>query len=791
MLFSIKGLSQFVDLSTIDLKELRNRLTFSGFEVEEVQEMASASNLVIGQVLTCVNHPDSDHLHILTVDCGNEGIKNIVCGAPNVKEGLKVIVALEGCVLPALGVTIKKGAIRNVPSEGMCCSLLELGVDKESLEENSPSLNGIEELPEDAPVGLKDVLAYLHIDDTIFDINVLPNRPDCLSYIGMAREISSLLSLPMKELPSFDLTFLPKQEDCKTSCASCARFDLVKINNVVLKKETPLFVKRVLMANGIRPLSPIVDLGNYSMLLTGQPLNMYDDDFNKDSTYVARDDYEGKFVAFDGRAFDLVKGDIVIASSSSTPLCLAGIMAGQEASVKADTKNIAIEAASFYHANIRHTCARLGLSSPSSILFGKGRNPKMIPEALSVTLGLLPLFFESYEIVSYSSDNKAPNENQPFFFDKNKLNERLGSCYTEEEIDRVLQAYRIQKVDEHHLLAPLDRVDINEQCDIEEEVFRYYPAEKILPSFTSFPVTRGKLSPSQKAKREIRETLIHRGLCEILSFTLVSEKEDKQLRVFNQEESYRIINPMTKDHEIVRSDLLSSMLLTMKYNMAHQKKDLALFEISDVDTKKGVLTYLSIGLSGFTCLAQDYKARPYDFYDLKGMIEVIFQKLGINPNRYRLAYSKNPYFHPNCSCDIFMGKDLIGTFGKLHPSFEKEEIYLAELNLSYLLNLKGSKTKFVPFSSYPTVRRDLSFKMRDGFDFATLKKTILKAKGTYLKDVLFFDDFTDKVTGGHFLGVSLILGKEDGTLKDAEIQASIAQVVSVVKSELSLTLRGE
>ena len=173
------------------------------------------------------------------------------------------------------------------------------------------------------------------------------------------------------------------------------------------------------------------------------------------------------------------------------------------------------------------------------------------------------------------------------------------------------------------------------------------------------------------------------------------------------------------------------------------------------------------------------------------MIEVIFQKLGINPNRYRLAYSKNPYFHPNCSCDIFMGKDLIVTFGKLHPSFEKEEIYLAELNLSYLLNLKGGKTKFVPFSSYPTVRRDLSFKMREGVDFATLKKTILKAKGTYLKDVLFFDDFTDKVTGDHFLGVSLILGKEDGTLKDAEIQASIAQVVSVVKSELSLTLRGE
>lgn len=791
MLFSYKGLSQFVDLSSTTPEALRKRLTFAGFEVEEMTTMASASNVVIGEVLTCVNHPDSDHLHVLTVDCGQEGIKNIVCGAPNARAGLKVIVALEGCVLPSLGVTIKKGAIRGVASEGMCCSLLELGVDKESLEESSPSLDGIEELPSDAPVGCKEVLAYLNIDDTILDINVLPNRPDCLSYLGMAREISALCSLPMKEIPQYDLSSLPVDTHVKTACDSCVRFDMVKLKNVIAKKETPLFIKRILMANGIRPLSPVVDLGNYSMLLTGQPLNMYDEDRNASHGYVALADYEGKFTCFDGKELDLIPGDIVIASEDRKPLCLAGIMAGDAACVTSETKSLAIEAACFYHASIRHTSARLGLSSASSILFGKGRNPKMIDEALSVTLGLLPLFLEQYDVVSYGVDNHAETKNQPFAFDYDALNARLGSSYTKEEIDHVLSAYRIERVDEGHLVAPIDRVDLNEQCDIEEEVFRFYPAEKITPSFDHFPITCGKLSHSQKAKREIREILVHRGLNEILSFTLISEKEDASVRVFDNKESYRIINPMTKDHEIVRSDLLPSMISTLKYNMAHQHKDLALFEISDVDTKKGIKTYLSIGLTGETALSQDYRARPYCFYDLKGLVEILFEKLGINPNRYRIAYTKNPQFHPNCACDIFMGKDLIGTFGKLHPSFEKEDMYLAELDLSYLLNLKGGKTKFTSFSSYPTVRRDLSFKMKEGLDFATLKKTILKVRGCYLKDVLFFDDFTDKQTGDHFLGVSLILGKEDGTLKDAEIQAAIAQVVSTVKSELSLTLRGE
>lgn len=224
MKFSYKTLSKFVDLSSCDVDSLVHRLTFAGFEVEGVSSLAYADKLVIGHVLTCENHPDSDHLHVLSVDCGNYGILDIVCGAKNVRKGLKVIVALVGCHLPAIDETIKKGVIRGKESNGMCCSLLELGVNKEALNENSPSLDGIEELPEDAPVGSEDVLSYLELDDTILDINVLPNRPDCLSYIGMAREISSLTGFALNEIPTFKNEYSSTIEvSSKTS--ACSRFD--------------------------------------------------------------------------------------------------------------------------------------------------------------------------------------------------------------------------------------------------------------------------------------------------------------------------------------------------------------------------------------------------------------------------------------------------------------------------------------------------------------------------------------------------------------------------------------
>lgn len=790
MKFSYKTLSKFVDLSSCDVDSLVHRLTFAGFEVEGVSSLAYADKLVIGHVLTCENHPDSDHLHVLSVDCGNYGILDIVCGAKNVRKGLKVIVALVGCHLPAIDETIKKGVIRGKESNGMCCSLLELGVNKEALNENSPSLDGIEELPEDAPVGSEDVLSYLELDDTILDINVLPNRPDCLSYIGMAREISSLTGFALNEIPTFKNEYSSTIEvSSKTS--ACSRFDGLYLKDVLCQDETPLEVQRLLLANDIRSISPIVDLGNYVMLLTGQPFNMYDAKKNTTGKYIAVDDYQGEFSCFDSKKVDVINGDILITDGDSKPLCLAGIMTSLDASISSSTKDIFVEVADFYHANIRHTCNRLGLSSASSQLFSKGRNPNMIDEAIAVLIASLPMFLKSYTIASYSSYNQVSKKNKPFMFSYDALNKRLGSSYTHEEIDAVLKAFRVTKLDDGTLLAPVDRVDLNEQCDIDEEVFRYYPADKIKPSFEHFPLTHGQLTPSQKMKREIRSLLVNKGYDEILSFTLISEKEDKSIRVFSHDEAYKIINPMTKDHEIVRVDLLPTMISTLQYNISHQNENLALFEISDIDTPKGNHIYLSLGLAGKTSLCEAYQQREYSFFDLKGSIEAIFNKIGLSNTRYRLDYSKNECFHPKASCDIFIGKDKIGTFGQLHPSFVKNRLLVGEIDLGYLMNLKGLKTKFTTFSSHPMVKRDLSFKMNDKVSFAELKKKILSCKNCYVKKVEYFDDFVDKLTSERYLGVSLTLGKDDGTLNENEINSALNEIKSTIKASFGLTIRGE
>lgn len=792
MLFSYKLLSELVDLSGTNPETVRNRLTFSGFEVEDMYPLASASKLCIGKILTCEKHPDSDHLHLLTVDLGDRfGIKNIVCGAPNARAGIKVIVAMEGCVLPHLNETIKKGMIRGKESDGMCCSLLELGVPSDSLDENSPSKDGIEELSDDAPIGETDVLSYLGLDDTIFDINVLPNRPDCLSYFGMAREISALMSLPMKKAPEFDKGSIPCQFSVSSQTDACPRFDILRITDVKVKAHTPDRIKNFLSASGIRPVSPIVDLGNFSMLLSGQPLNMYDAKKNPSGKYRVVDDLDSVNVkTFDGKELLLKKDDLVV-MENDRPVSVAGIMALDSGSVSDNTQDFDIEAGIFYHVNVRHTSARLGLSSPSSQLFAKERNPRMVDEALAITLSLLPEFLDSYKVSSYSSFDSVKEEEKPVEFSLELLNHRLGGNYTEEEANHVFENYRIRRID-NLLYPPKDRVDLLEQCDIDEEIYRYYGADRLVATLKDYPITQGGLNPEQKKRREIREMLVSMGFDEILSYTLVDEKMDQMIRVFTKEESFRLLNPMTKDHEIVRSDLLPSMLQTMDYNLTHNNPDLRLFEISNVDNpKKGSHLYLSIGLLGKKFVSENYRGEDFNFFDMKGVIASVFQKIGIPETRYRLAYSKNPAFHPYASVDVFVGKDFVGTFGRVHPNLRKENVYLAELDLGFLLSLKGLKTKFAKFSADTQVRRDLSFKASETTSYKKLVDTIRSCKDTYLDHVSLFDRFVDEKTKDTYIGVSLYFQRDGKTLKGEEIEDSVKRIVQAVKSGLGISLRGE
>ena len=369
MLVSLKSVNQYVSLEGLTPEEIADKLTFAGVEVEEVKKLASGTNLVIGEVKECVAHPNSDHLHVLKVDLGPKyGTTQIVCGAPNARTGLKVIVARVGAILPQI--EIKKGVIRGEESNGMCCSLLELGVDGKYLSDYQKA--GIEELPSDAPVGEENVLGYLGLDDVVLNLKVLANRPDLLSIFNVAREIGAIFSRPV------NIPTVKAKEDFKTKLVvgsktnRCSQFSGKEIKGIVTKP-SPKWMSELLMAMGVRSINNIIDIGNYVMLMTGQPLHMYDADKLAKAELYVQDDYEGDFVALDEKTYKIIKGDIVICCNNK-PMCLGGVMGSLECAVDENTKNIYIEAASFDGASIRHTSNRLGLVSESSQRFVKGTN---------------------------------------------------------------------------------------------------------------------------------------------------------------------------------------------------------------------------------------------------------------------------------------------------------------------------------------------------------------------------------------------------------------------------------
>src|SRR5574344_984122 len=405
---SLNWINQYVKISDLTPEEVANKLTFAGIEVEGMTTLASARNLVIGEILSCEKHPDSDHLHVLQVDEGSKyGIHQIVCGAPNARKGLKVIVAREGAKLP--GGIIEKSEIRGVTSDGMCCALYELGVDKKSLSEKQ--IAGVEELPEDAEIGNEDVLNYLGLGDTILDLSILPNRPDMYAVMNIAREIGCLFDRPVTLPEPKKYPLAPAHFEVGSASSKCPQFAIRLVKGVKVAP-SPRWLQEILRSEGIRSINNIVDIGNYVMLLTGEPLNMYDLDKLPKKSLIVRDDLAGNFLAMDQKSYALEKGDLVV-TSDGKPMCLAGIMTAEACVVDEKTVNVAVESAVFDYARIRHTSNRIGLSSESSLRFAKGMNTDQAEYGRYFASDLLKGLAGAHEVsetASYDTLKHAPVE---------------------------------------------------------------------------------------------------------------------------------------------------------------------------------------------------------------------------------------------------------------------------------------------------------------------------------------------------------------------------------------------
>ncbi|MCQ2742239.1 MAG: phenylalanine--tRNA ligase subunit beta [Bacilli bacterium] len=791
---SLNWVKKYVDIENLTPEEIASRMTFAGVEVEDIIHLARGTNLVIGEILTCENHPDSDHLHILNVDEGpKHGVHQIVCGAPNARKGLKVIVAREGAVLPE--VTIVKSTIRGVDSDGMCCSLLELGVDKKYLSEKQVS--GIEELPEDAPVGEENVLGYLGLDDTILDLSLLANRPDMYAIANIAREIGCLYGKEAK-IPE------PTKRETKkidfevgSTTEKCPQF-AIQVVKGIKTKESPKWMKEALLAEGIRSINNIVDIGNYIMLLTGQPLNMYDLDKLPKASLVVRDDLEGDYVAMDEQTYKLAKGDLVV-TSDGRPMCLAGVMTAKECTIDENTVNVAVESAVFDYARIRHTVNRIGLSSDSSLRFIKGINRDQAEYVLALTADLLADLAEAKEIYEVKNYDTVKHERKVIKTSLGYINGRLGTSFDLETVVKTLKDDHMDVVVEGETMivtVPNYRIDMDGQADIAEEVIRilgYSNVHSILPT-TELQLTG--LTPKQVAKRSIRRHLRSIGLDEVLTYTLVDEKKANSFKYLEKGEPFKLSNPMTVERGFVRMSMLPSLLESASYNVDRQNKDLAFFEISDIDTPSHRGSHLGAVLVGNKPLQGSLRKTPYTFYDAKGIVEAIMQILGLNKNRYQIvAWTLGGEdFHPGKSAEIRMGKQLLGVMGELHPNALKaaglKSAIALELDMDALLNLKTSAPKASVPPKFPSVSRDLALVIDRKVTYEEIAREVNKADAL-IKGVEVFDVYegANIGEGKKSIAITLTIRSDEKTLKEEEVSSSVNKAISTLKVKFGADIR--
>ncbi len=781
MKLSRKFLSDYIDTSDIEINKLAEDMTGIGNEYDECGKLINATNLIIAEVMECEMHPDSDHLHVCKVNVGKE-ILNIVCGAPNVRKGIKVIVALPGAKLP--GGEIKKGVIRGVESNGMLCSIEELGLDHKYLKPED--IEGICELGSDAIVG-EDPIKYLNLDDEVIDFELTSNRGDLLSIIGMAYEIGALYNKPVNDI-KLDYPTIPGKMNfnLKIDTKKCSLFLAKKALNVKIK-ESPDFIKKRLMASGIRPINNVVDISNYVMLETGQPLHYYDADSLGD-TLIVRDANDGeKLTTLDNIERVLTKDDIVIADNKEA-VGLAGVMGGLSTEVEETTKNILIEAAIFDNVSIRLTSKKI-LRSEASNRFEKGLDPNRTYMAMERSCYLLHEFADAEIVDDICIFDESDKSDKEINITVKNINDLLGLEISKEEVISIFNRLGFTVVDnkdELKVTVPSRRIDISIKEDLIEEVARIYGIDKMVGTVPILPTKRGTYN---KFLRGVREILSSLGLNETLSYTLIPQNIS-HMYTLDEFEEINLMDPMSDDHKTLRYSLLPSMMLTYDYNAKRNNKDLGLFEIGKKFKKVNGEYFesksLAILMSGVT--SYGIKKEKVTFYDIKGVMEVLLDSLGFK-NRYSLVVKDLPKeFHPGSSASIILNGKNIGVIGKIHPNVSRENIYLMEIDLDVLESLGVKKVEYQEISKYPSISKDVAFVLNKNITNEEIMSDMKKSAGKYLTSIELFDIYEiDKET--HSLAYKMVFSSRDETLTDDVVMPIFDKVIEDIKTKYKATLR--
>ncbi len=791
MNIKLEWLKELVDLANISLSDLVNKLSLHSVEVETAKKLVDASNLVVGFVKERSKLEDSDHLSLCKVDVGAEELQ-IICGAPNVDKGQKVIVALNGAILPN-NFKIKKTKIRGVESNGMICSLLELGIEKKYVDEANQA--GIYVFKDDVKVG-SNALEALNLDDYVIEVDVTPNRGDLLSMLGLAVEVSAVFNRPLKPL-AYNLL----KEDVKDKLEvlietnDCSSYFGRIFKDVVITSSPQWLISR-LIAFGIRPINNVVDITNYILALFGQPLHAFDYKL-LGSKILVRNAYENEeIITLDNQKRKLLKSDVVI-TNGKDPVAIAGVMGGAATEVTANTKDIVLEAAVFNKESVRKTSLRLDLRSDSSIRFEKGVDFNSTKLALDYATYLLNKYAKAKVGNIASATNPLPKV-ADIVFKLSDVEKILGVKIASNDIKSILERLMFKvslEKDSIIVTPPSKRMDIRIKEDVVEEISRLYGYE-LLPITLPKTTNPGYLTKTQKQRRFIKEVLSGLGLSETITYALVDKNANEEFKLIHEQgENVEVLMPLSSERSTLRKSLVPSLVEVAQYSLNRKIKNLAFFEIGRTyykDQAYKEYENLSILITNEFSKSLGHKEEA-DFFLLKGILENLFESL-------RLEVDFGPLeqecleLHPKRSAEIYLNKEFIGFIGALHPKYTKEkdldDAYVAEIKLDKIFNVKEKEIIYEAISKVPFVNRDIAILVKKDVLVGDILKEIRAIKNLNLNEIEVFDLYVgDKIAKDEkSVAISLSFSANE-TLTDEQINSKITKILKVLKEKFNATLR--
>lgn len=788
MLISNEWLKEYV---TIDdsVSNLAERITRTGIEVDDLIDYTEdIKNLVVGFVKSKEKHPDADKLNVCLVDIGEDESVQIVCGAPNVDAGQYVIVAKVGGRLPG-GIKIKRAKLRGERSEGMICSLQEIGISSNYIPKSFES--GIYVFSE-AQVPGTDALQALYLDDQVMEFDLTPNRADALSMIGTAYEVAALYNTKMTkpETTSNELELSANDELTVTiENEDKVPYYSARVVHDVTIEPSPIWMQARLIKAGIRPINNVVDISNYVLLEYGQPLHMFDQDAIGSQQIVVRQANEGeKMTTLDDTERELLTSDIVI-TNGQTPIALAGVMGGDFSEVKEHTSNIVIEGAIFDSVSIRHTSRRLNLRSESSSRFEKGIATEFVDEAVDRACYLLQTYANGKVLKDRVSSGELGAFITPIDITADKINRTIGFDLSQNDIVTIFNQLGFDTEINDDVITvqvPSCRKDITIKEDLIEEVARIYGYDDIpstLPVFEK--VTSGQLTDRQYKTRMVKEVLEGAGLDQAITYSLVS-KEDATAFAMQQRQTIDLLMPMSEAHASLRQSLLPHLIEAASYNVARKNKDVKLFEIGNVFFANGEgelpdqVEYLSGILTGDYVVNQwQGKKETVDFYLAKGVVDRVAEKLNLEFS-YRRADIDG--LHPGRTAEILLENKVVGFIGELHPTLaadnDLKRTYVFELNFDALMAVSVGYINYQPIPRFPGMSRDIALEVNQNIPAADLLSTIHAHGGNILKDTLVFDVYQGEhlEKGKKSIAIRLNYLDTEETLTDERVSKVQAEI---------------